>query len=90
MAGQPVGVLGFPFSKGQPKGGTEIAPAALREAGIIDAIHKLGNSVVDHGDVELASLPEESQENTAKNCYAVGAANKKVSRPSLHIASARP
>ncbi|RUS84916.1 hypothetical protein EGW08_007326 [Elysia chlorotica] len=79
MTGKTVGVLGFPFSKGQPKGGTELAPKELRAAGIVDRIQALGNNVIDHGDVDLSGLPADSKVGVAKNSLAVGEANKKLS-----------
>ncbi|KAK3781202.1 hypothetical protein RRG08_020392 [Elysia crispata] len=88
MADRILGVLGFPFNKGQPRGGTEQAPKALRNAGIIDRLKSLGNNVVDHNNVDLGILPEDNNTEGAKNSEAVGAANKKVRGQRVLILSA--
>ncbi|GFS11477.1 arginase [Elysia marginata] len=79
MSERPLGVLGFSFNKGQPRGGTEQGPRVLRNAGILDALERVGNAVVDHSNVELPNPPDEGRDNIAKNCRAVGTANKKLS-----------
>ncbi|GFO10944.1 Arginase [Plakobranchus ocellatus] len=82
MSGQskPVGVIGFPFSKGQPRGGTEYGPKVLREGGLVSLLENLGNKVVDHKDVEIPEVDaKHGIKDTLKNGQAVGLANKKLS-----------
>lgn len=79
MLDRPLGVLGFPFSKGQPRNGTEKAPSVLRIAGIIDQLERLGNSVLDHGNIEPTNIPDKGHKSLARNCLDVGATNKKLS-----------
>ncbi|BFZ25586.1 hypothetical protein BsWGS_28625 [Bradybaena similaris] len=74
-----IGVLGFPFSKGQPRDGADQAPSYLREAGIVRHLQAQGNSVVDHGDVDLEPLPIDEPNTSIRNPRSVGAANKKLS-----------
>jgi arginase len=48
-----VGVIGVPTSAGAFAPGQEQAPAALREAGLIEKLRAAGSEVRDHGDREL-------------------------------------
>jgi arginase len=47
---QALGILGVPSSVGAHAPGLERAPAALRAAGLVDALRRGGREVVDHGD----------------------------------------
>ncbi|OFT60372.1 arginase [Brachybacterium sp. HMSC06H03] len=52
-------VIGVPHSAGSYSAGQEQAPAALRAAGLIEALTEAGNDVRDHGDLtELAWTPD--------------------------------
>ena len=46
----PLGIIGTPSSAGAFAPGQEQAPAALRQAGLIDRLTHAGIDVVDHGD----------------------------------------
>ena len=48
----PIGVLGVPTSAGAFAPGQEQAPAALREAGLLEALARSGLEARDHGDRE--------------------------------------
>lgn len=37
-----VGIVGVPFEKGQKKYGVSVAPAALRSAGLLEALREIG------------------------------------------------
>ncbi|CAG5129633.1 unnamed protein product [Candidula unifasciata] len=76
---QSIGVVGFPFSKGQPRTGAELGPGALREAGLVSQLESLGNHVIDFGDVELEPVSRDEPVMGVKNPLAVGTANKKLS-----------
>lgn len=59
-AGKSVGILGVPLSYGQSKGGVHLGPAAIRVAGLVQRIAKLGYEVNDRGDLPVErshSLP---------------------------------
>ena len=51
--GRSLGVLGVPTSAGAFAPGQEWAPAALRDAGLLDGLRALGADVHDHGDREV-------------------------------------
>ena len=57
---QAVAILGAPLEAGAGVAGSAMGPAALRTAGIADALRELGHDVVDRGDlkpVPLSNLP---------------------------------
>lgn len=59
-AGKSVSLLGVPLSFGQSMAGVDLGPGAIRVAGLIDRIAKLGYAVEDLGDLPLErphSLP---------------------------------
>lgn len=76
---ETIGVIGFPFSKGQPRGGCEHGPNVLREGGIVSNLQALGNSVIDHGDVQIENIPNDEPIKNLKNPRTVGNANRKLS-----------
>jgi len=76
---ETIGVLGFPFSKGQPRNGAEHGPNALREAGVVTNLQALGNHVVDHGDVTIEPIPRDEPLKGLRNPRNCGLANKKLS-----------
>ncbi|QHT55938.1 arginase family protein [Cellulomonas sp. H30R-01] len=54
MTTLPLGLLGVPSSAAAHAPGLERAPAALRAAGLVDALGAAGRDVVDHGDTTPA------------------------------------
>ncbi|GAA94076.1 uncharacterized protein L969DRAFT_96656 [Mixia osmundae IAM 14324] len=48
-----VGIIGCPFSGGQPKAGVDIGPLQLIEAGLLDDIKGLGYGIVFDGQLEF-------------------------------------
>jgi arginase len=66
-----LGLLGVPSSLGAYAPGQENAPAALREAGLIDRLQQAGLHVVDHGDGELARWRPDRDYPFAQNLFGV-------------------
>ncbi|MCS5724170.1 arginase family protein [Herbiconiux sp. CPCC 203407] len=62
-----VTVLGVPSSTGAYCVGVERAPAALREAGLIDELERAGGEVVDAGDLPLRRWTPDHQNPFAQN-----------------------
>jgi arginase len=62
-----VTVIGVPTSAGAFAPGQEQAPAALREAGLIEALEGAGLAVEDHGDSELWRWRPDREEPQAQN-----------------------
>ena len=75
---QSVGIIGAPFSKGQPRGGVEEGPAVLRKAGLLEKLKELEYDVKDYGDLSFADDPDDSPFQIVKNPRCVGKANKKL------------
>ncbi|HVS21327.1 MAG TPA: arginase, partial [Pyrinomonadaceae bacterium] len=51
--GHKVSILGVPLGFGQGKGGVDLGPSAIRVAGLVDRIAKLGYEVHDLDDLEI-------------------------------------
>lgn len=73
-----IGIVGVPFSKGQPRDGTEKGPTALRKGGVVQNLKGLGFDVVDHGDIPFNFVESDVQFGNAKNPKTVGAATKMI------------
>jgi arginase len=68
---RPVGVIGVPTSAGAFAPGQEQAPAALRAAGLIDALQRGGADVRDHGDRPVWRWRPDRERRTAQNAAQV-------------------
>ncbi|XP_068455395.1 arginase-1 [Clinocottus analis] len=53
---QSVGLIGAPFSRGQPRGGVERGPDLIRAAGLLTRLQETGCAVKDYGNVALEDL----------------------------------
>jgi arginase len=78
-AAPQVSIIGIPFRGGQPKGGVDLAPAALRDAGLVRVTKDLGYAVKDLGDIDATNPAEGAHEQiaNAKNSRWVGDVNLK-------------
>lgn len=75
-----VGLVGAPFSKGQPRPGVEQGPGRIREAGLVDLLKEQGCSVKDFGDLEFEVFPDNTPVGGVKNPRAVGSATYRLSQ----------
>jgi arginase len=64
---RPVGVIGVPTSAGAFAPGQELAPAALRAAGLLDLLRDAGTDVRDHGDREVWRWRPDRERPRAQN-----------------------
>jgi arginase len=62
-----VGVVGVPTSAGAFAPGQEQAPQALREAGLVESLRRLGVAVRDHGDREVWRWRPDRERPRAQN-----------------------
>ena len=58
-----VGVIGCPFSGGQPRAGVDTGPHHLIDFGLLDQIEELGYNVTFGGHHQFAQVMESSKEN---------------------------
>lgn len=75
---KPIEIIGAPFSKGQPRGGVEKGPAALRKAGLVEKLKETEYNVRDHGDLAFVDVPNDSPFQIVKNPRSVGKANEQL------------
>ncbi|XP_036025074.1 arginase-1 isoform X3 [Onychomys torridus] len=75
---KPIGIIGAPFSKGQPRGGVEKGPAALRNAGLVEKLKETECDVKDYGDLAFGDVPNDSSFQIVKNPRSVGKANEQL------------
>jgi arginase len=68
---RPLGVIGVPTSAGAFAPGQERAPAALRRAGLLDALGDAGTVVRDHGDREVWRWRPDREQRSAQNLATV-------------------
>ncbi|XP_052025181.1 arginase-1 [Apodemus sylvaticus] len=71
-------IIGAPFSKGQPRGGVEKGPAALRNAGLLEKLKETECDVKDYGDLAFVDVPNDSPFQIVKNPRSVGKANEQL------------
>ena len=65
------GLIGVPSSAAAHWPGIEKAPAALRSAGLLDALRSAGLTVTDHGDLPVVGWQAERQAGAPNNVNAV-------------------
>jgi arginase len=68
---RPLGVVGVPTSAGAFAPGQEQAPAALREAGLLESLRRSGVELRDHGDREVWRWRPDRESPRAQNAAAV-------------------
>ncbi|XP_070846671.1 arginase-1 [Chaetodon trifascialis] len=74
-----VGIIGAPFSKGQPRGGVERGPDLIRAAGLLHRLHEQGCAVKDYGNLTFEEVVEDEPVGLVKHARAVGSANQRLS-----------
>ncbi|XP_063773373.1 arginase-1 [Pseudophryne corroboree] len=80
-----VGVIGAPFSKGQPRGGVEEGPRYIRGAGLIEKLEGLDYDVKDYNDLQFPDLPNDEAFQNVKNPRTVGQATERVANAVAEI-----
>uniref|UniRef100_A0A3Q3W6F1 Arginase n=1 Tax=Mola mola TaxID=94237 RepID=A0A3Q3W6F1_MOLML len=74
-----VGIIGAPFSKGQPRRGVDRGPDAIRAAGLLHGLHEQGCAVKDYGNLTFEEPPDDEPVGRVKHVRAVGSANQRLS-----------
>ncbi|XP_062952284.1 arginase-1 isoform X3 [Cynocephalus volans] len=73
-----IGIIGAPFSKGQPRGGVEEGPTVLRKAGLLEKLKEQECDVKDYGDLPFTDVPNDSPFHIVKNPRSVGKASEQL------------
>jgi len=73
-----VSFIGAPLQFGQPRGGVEQGPKAIREANLVSQIEELGWQVTDRGDLEFEYMKEDEPINNLKRPRQTGRACEKI------------
>ncbi|KAM9336377.1 arginase-1 [Symphorus nematophorus] len=74
-----VGIIGAPFSKGQPRGGVEKGPDLIRAAGLLQKLQEQGCAVKDYGNLTFDEVLDDKPVGKVKRPRAVGSANQRLS-----------
>ncbi|KAI4895366.1 hypothetical protein NFI96_015946 [Prochilodus magdalenae] len=74
-----VGLIGAPFSGGQPKDGVQLGPDLIRAAGLVHRLKEQGCEVKDYGNLTFEDVPSDEPVGKAKRPRAVGRANQQLS-----------
>ncbi|XP_053495601.1 arginase-1 [Ictalurus furcatus] len=73
-----VGIIGAPFSKGQPRDGVQLGPDVIREAGLVKKLEGQGCVVKDYGNLIFEDVSNDEPIGRTKQPRVVGLANKQV------------
>ncbi|KAM4623371.1 arginase-1 [Polymixia lowei] len=80
-----LGIIGAPFSKGQPRGGVEEGPDLIRAAGLVEKLKAQGCAVKDYGNVLFEEVIDDEPIGRVKSPRAVGSANQRLAE-AVHTA----
>uniref|UniRef100_A0A8C9RN01 Arginase n=2 Tax=Scleropages formosus TaxID=113540 RepID=A0A8C9RN01_SCLFO len=73
-----VGLVGAPFSKGQPRDGVEKGPDLIRGAGLVEKLRGQGCAVKDYGNVDFDDVSDDSPVGKVRRPRTVGLANQRL------------
>ncbi|KAK5850388.1 hypothetical protein PBY51_001272 [Eleginops maclovinus] len=79
LASRSAGVIGAPFSGGQPRAGVERGPDLIRAAGLLQKLQEQGCAVKDYGNLQFEAVLEDDPVGGVKQVRSVGGANRKLS-----------
>lgn len=82
MEQSTISLIGVPMDLGQNRRGVDMGPSAMRYAGIIPRLQKIGYHVVDKGDIRVDLREEESavSESNLRNLHAVEKTNEALAK----------
>jgi arginase len=75
-----ISIIGMPMDLGQSRRGVDMGPSAIRYAGVVERLEKLGYKIHDKGDIEIGrpGKDEEVSDGNLKFLKAVTNANTKL------------
>jgi arginase len=76
-----ISIIGMPMDLGQSRRGVDMGPSAIRYAGVVERLEKLGYKIHDKGDIEIGrpGKDEEASDGNLKFLKAVTKANTQLS-----------
>ncbi|XP_071318239.1 arginase-1 isoform X2 [Trachinotus anak] len=77
--GRSAGIIGAPFSRGQPRAGVERGPDLIRAAGLLHKLQEQGCAVKDYGNLVFEEVVDDEPFGRVKSVRAVGSANQRLS-----------
>ncbi|XP_051928352.1 arginase-1 [Hippocampus zosterae] len=80
QAAHSVGIIGVPFSKGQPRDGVQLGPDVIRAEGLVRKLQGQGCAVKDYGNLSYEEVLPDEPVGRVKHPRAVGDANRKLSQ----------
>lgn len=76
-----ISILGVPMDLGQSRRGVDMGPSAIRYAGVVERLERIGHSVTDLGDITIAPPEKEvSKNHNLKNLEGVVQASLELSK----------
>jgi arginase len=74
-----ISIIGVPMDLGQMRRGVDMGPSAIRYAGVAERLERLGHTINDLGNIEIAQ-PERvhTSDSTLRNLKAVAEGNQKL------------
>ncbi|QGQ45752.1 arginase [Metabacillus sediminilitoris] len=75
-----ISIIGMPMDLGQSRRGVDMGPSAIRYAGVVERLEKLGYKIHDKGDIEIGrpGMAEAESDTNLKFLKAVTEANTKL------------
>ncbi|WP_332646781.1 arginase [Lysinibacillus sp. 54212] len=74
-----ISILGVPMDLGQARRGVDMGPSAIRYAGVVERLQRLGYCVKDYGDIEVnARVVESTEPYNLKNLTSVIETSKRL------------
>ncbi|XP_036429050.1 arginase-1 [Colossoma macropomum] len=82
-----VGLIGAPFSRGQPRDGVQLGPDLIRTAGLVHRLREQGCEVKDYGNLTFEDVSNDEPFGSTKRPRAVGRANQQLANAVQRVKS---
>lgn len=80
MERKRVSILGVPMDLGQMRRGVDMGPSAMRYAGAVERLQRLGYEVIDEGNVLVTPIGNETVDTSLRNLAETIETNKEIQR----------
>lgn len=79
MMDKKISIVGVPMDLGQMRRGVDMGPSAIRYAGVVERLEKLGYEIKDIGDIEIGAADRGHEpSNNLRNLKAVAEGNERL------------